>query len=48
MSFLWRNRYRILRFERDLNAVRRRRVPRRIGRRIAGKITGRLMGRIFR
>lgn len=40
--------YRAGRILGDVNAIRRRRVPRRIARRAAGRVTGRFLGRIFR
>jgi hypothetical protein len=39
--------YRALRTSNDVNAVRRRRVPRRIARRAYGKVTGRIARRFF-
>jgi len=39
--------YRFLAFTNDVNAVKKRRVPRRIARRAYGKATGRLARRIF-
>ncbi len=44
---LKRSIYRALAISNDVNAVRKRRIPRRIARRVAGRATGKLFRRIF-
>jgi hypothetical protein len=39
--------YKLLRLQRDANAVRRGKVGRRVARRVYGKVTGRLARKLF-